>query len=414
MKSRLRPYRRSLVGGLTVVAVLAVAGCSSDGSATASTTTDVVSSFDPSLCPPSFSEPFGATITIGASLPLTGELAPFGRVAKGMAAYVDMVNAAGGVKGHRLRLVVRDDGSRLTSTTDNVTSLVETDHADVIMGVIGTDTAVALRDELAPRCVPNVGLWSGSTSVGGDTYPLEVRGAPSQEQEMEALVAATKEAGHASIGLVYADTTDGRGYEAALTRAARRGGVRLVGAESVDVTAATDGAAQVRKLNKAGADVVVLALEGAPCPATIALTSFADQQLAVTWSCTPDLIMAQSAKQAIGTWGVLDRFDPGSVADASVPGVKAFLTQGPKYGLTKDMLTDGFAAWGWTQMAELAASVSATSAPRDLLAALRRPGSAAGLSLDAAHAPDSPRGDPPPARVVVATWNARAWDRPVG
>ncbi|HPT56676.1 MAG TPA: ABC transporter substrate-binding protein, partial [Casimicrobium sp.] len=63
-------------------------------------------------------------ILIGQSVPTSGALAPFGTAtAKGAQAYFDRVNAAGGVNGERIRVVVVDDAGDSKRTVENARQL---------------------------------------------------------------------------------------------------------------------------------------------------------------------------------------------------------------------------------------------------------------------------------------------------
>src|ERR1700693_2959507 len=57
-------------------------------------------------------------ITIGASLPLTGNFAADGQATEqGYQLWVDNINKGGGILGHQVKLDILDDGTRLNQTT---------------------------------------------------------------------------------------------------------------------------------------------------------------------------------------------------------------------------------------------------------------------------------------------------------
>jgi len=97
----------------------------------------------------------GGTITIGASIPLTGGLASFGYFeAWGYKHAVAQANAAGGIslkgKKHKIRLVLLDDQTNPNTTVNNVTKLITQDHVDALLGSC-TDSLVEPGALIADR-----------------------------------------------------------------------------------------------------------------------------------------------------------------------------------------------------------------------------------------------------------------------
>jgi len=114
----MRPHRARFLG-LAVAAIVTVAlaaGCSSSSSTGASGSTK----------PP---------ILIGASLSLTGDFSADGQAfEKGYDLWVHDVNAAGGLLGRKVQLVVLNDNSSPTQVTTNYTDLITVHHVDLTFG----------------------------------------------------------------------------------------------------------------------------------------------------------------------------------------------------------------------------------------------------------------------------------------
>jgi branched-chain amino acid transport system substrate-binding protein len=96
-----------------------------------------------------------ATVTIGASIPLTGGLASFGAFEKwGYQHAVDKVNAAGGISvgGTRkqVKLIILDDKTDPNTTVNNVTKLITANHVDALLGSC-TDSLVEPGALIADR-----------------------------------------------------------------------------------------------------------------------------------------------------------------------------------------------------------------------------------------------------------------------
>ena len=79
------------------------------------------------------------TITIGASIPLTGPLAGFGAFQKwGYQHSVDVVNAKGGITvdgvKKKVKLILLDDKTDPNTTVNNVNTLISADNVDALLG----------------------------------------------------------------------------------------------------------------------------------------------------------------------------------------------------------------------------------------------------------------------------------------
>ncbi len=104
---------------------------------------------------------------------LLGTVAPPGEtaLARGLKAYLDHVNARGGVAGRRLELVVREAGDRETAL-EAARELVETDGVFAVVSPSGTEQALAARGYLAARRVPQLFVASGAASFAGGRWSL--------------------------------------------------------------------------------------------------------------------------------------------------------------------------------------------------------------------------------------------------
>ncbi|GAC1415319.1 MAG: ABC transporter substrate-binding protein [Candidatus Velthaea sp.] len=104
----------------------------------------------------------GDTIVFGQYADQTGPNAPTGAAKFGLDAYLQSVNAAGGVDGKKLRLISYDDGYKPSQTVALVKKLVFEDGAFAIVGGIGTPTSNAVAPTLDELGVPLVAMSTGS------------------------------------------------------------------------------------------------------------------------------------------------------------------------------------------------------------------------------------------------------------
>ena len=103
---------------------------------------------------------------IGASWEMTGPLANNGgmlRVAVETA--LEEINAAGGVLGKPLKLVIYDDVGEPARAVDNGRRIGERDNCVIMMGGGRTPNAIALREPLAEMGLPWIGPISAGTTV---------------------------------------------------------------------------------------------------------------------------------------------------------------------------------------------------------------------------------------------------------
>jgi branched-chain amino acid transport system substrate-binding protein len=130
----MRPHRTRFLSIAAVTAAAAIlAACSSGGS---SSTTSASSS---------------KPIVIGASVSLTGDFSADGQAfQRGYKLWASDVNKAGGLMGHKVKLIFLDDKSDPTQGSTNVQQLISSDHVNLLFGpfsslITGPTASVAAR-----------------------------------------------------------------------------------------------------------------------------------------------------------------------------------------------------------------------------------------------------------------------------
>ena len=120
--ARRLPRASRVAAGLAVAALL-VTGCQQDNPNTASG--DGGDTDEP--------------ITIGISLPLTGDFSqPGGEAKRGYEVWRDMVNAEGGVLGRQVELKIVDDASNQDTVVADYTKLITQDKVDLVLGTFSS------------------------------------------------------------------------------------------------------------------------------------------------------------------------------------------------------------------------------------------------------------------------------------
>ena len=115
------------------------------------------------------------TIVIGGTAPLSGPHHADGTIVKAADAYLQYVNAQGGVHGRKISFSYLDDGGDPQRTLTLTHHLVEQDTVFLTFAGVGTDEQRAVRDYLRGAGVPQAFVASGSPELPGwqPTYRAE-------------------------------------------------------------------------------------------------------------------------------------------------------------------------------------------------------------------------------------------------
>lgn len=104
----------------------------------------------------------GNVIKLGQYADQSGPNAPIGASKYGLDAFLQTVNARGGIHGKKLELISYDDGYKPAQTTALVKKLVFQDEVFAIVGGVGSPTTAAVAPTLNDLGVPLVGMSTGS------------------------------------------------------------------------------------------------------------------------------------------------------------------------------------------------------------------------------------------------------------
>lgn len=120
-QSRSRRWSAALAVTVALVLIAAACGKSSGNSAGGSASSG------------------GKPLTIGISLPLSGDFSqPGGEAKKGYEIWRDMVNAKGGILGRQVQLKITDDGSSQDTVVTDYTKLITQDKVDLLLGTFSS------------------------------------------------------------------------------------------------------------------------------------------------------------------------------------------------------------------------------------------------------------------------------------
>jgi len=102
-------------------------------------------------------------IKIGGVFPLSGPASSLGIVGKGLAAYIQKINDAGGINGRTIQYIALDDAYSPPKAVEHVRKLVEGDEVSFIFSQLGTPGVSATAKYLKSKGVPAIAVVSGSS-----------------------------------------------------------------------------------------------------------------------------------------------------------------------------------------------------------------------------------------------------------
>lgn len=166
-----------------------------------------------------------ADLKVGLSVSLSGPNSslgiPYSKGMKAALAYLPVV------AGHKVQLIVLDDGSDPTTAGRNARKLIEEDKVDVIMGTSGVPSAMAMAQVAKEDKTPMIGL----TPISPTANPWVVTVAQPTQLMVDAVVERMKRNGVKTVGYIgFSDAWGDLVYNA-LMKAAPAAGIKVVSNE---------------------------------------------------------------------------------------------------------------------------------------------------------------------------------------
>jgi ABC-type branched-subunit amino acid transport system substrate-binding protein len=295
------------------------------------------------------------SVLIGGTFPLSGPASGYAPIAVGMQAYFSYINfrkgkdGKRGVYGRKIVFKYLDDGYVPANAVQLTRQLVEQDGVFAMVGGLGTDNQVAVRDYLNQMKVPQLFVSTGATTFGADhtQYPWTIGWQPTYNAEGTAFAQWINAHDQgAKIGVLYQNDGYGHDYLDAF-KAALRNKNQVIDEEGYEVTTPSV-QTQIVKLKASGADTFLV----------LATPKFTIQGLVIAYKIgwKPKLyvnsvsatdtfltIAATAAGSNDAVNGVItDNYlkDPGDPTQRKDPAVKLFFGLMNKFGPGGVRLTD--------------------------------------------------------------------------
>lgn len=185
----------------------------------------------------------------------------------GIEAAIADINAAGGVLGRKLTLVIRDDQSQPPKSIQNMSDLVDNEKVAAVFGPTNSGNALAWRHIPNQKKVVSMGMIGSGTditkpmSAGADNYMFRV--SMVDREQIAALASYAAKSGNKKIGLMAETTGYGQGGLKDMEEIVKLHGLTPLAIEKFGV-ADTDMTSQLNKMKSAGVETIIVWAQGTP------------------------------------------------------------------------------------------------------------------------------------------------------
>jgi len=196
-------------------------------------------------------------IKIGVSLPLTGEVASYGtRAQRGIEIAVDEINALGGIKGKKLKVIFQDDRNDPKTGVSILTKFATVDKVPVVIGSAGSTVTLAMAPVANQYKIVLLSPISSSPKLTTEGGPYFFRVCPADNAQAKVLAEWVLEKGHRKVALVYTNNSWGKPLAETFQKYFENKGGKVVILEGVEEKT-TDLRTQLAKIKSAGINVIV-------------------------------------------------------------------------------------------------------------------------------------------------------------
>lgn len=251
-------FRTSSVLALAglLLASLALAACGGGGSSSteASTTEGAAEESSASAEP---NENGGSTIILGAMAPLTGPVSSLAPVVEGMKAYFEtQVNDNGGIGGHKIKFIVKNDEYDPSKAPAQARALVEEDEIQMMCGNVGTPPLTAIGEYLTSSGVPDLAL-SGDAQFAGPETTIFQQLTPYAPLGAQVAEFAVNGLGKKSVAIAYSPDGVGEPFKEGAEAELSKLGIKPAAVVEFNPEA-PDQSTVAAKLKASGAEVVMV------------------------------------------------------------------------------------------------------------------------------------------------------------
>ncbi len=198
-------------------------------------------------------------IVIGSHQDLSGPLAALGSPFRdGLIMATEEINAAGGIHGRKIRLVVEDSGYDPKKALLVTQKMLTQDRVFALIATLGTATSSVSMPVALDRGVPVLFPASGADNTYNPFHPLKFAlTMPYAQQTRAGVKYAYETLGKRRFGALYQDDDTGQNFMKAIDEQLAVHGIKLAERTSFK-RGETDYSSQIAKLKAANVDVVMI------------------------------------------------------------------------------------------------------------------------------------------------------------
>ncbi len=284
-------------------------------------------------------------IKIGVTQPLTGAVAASGNyVVQGAKIAESFLNAAGGILGHQVELIIEDNKSNPKEAAATAEKLIVRDKVPVLMGAWSSTYTLAVMPKLIEYGIPMVVETSSSGKITTSGNPWIFRISPTSAMEAKSFGTKVGNFNIKKADFLVVNNDWGRGASTEFKAMLEGKGIEVGVVETMDAKA-TDLSAQLAKIKASGGDT--LFVTSGVEQITLVLKQATEQRVShriitTGGSSSPDQLIEQAGATANGSFHLLF-FAPWFPESAPNPGVATrFVDEWNKRGHNFAGLTEGF------------------------------------------------------------------------
>lgn len=197
------------------------------------------------------------TVKIGAVLSLTGTYAAMGAAEQNaIQLEVDRINAAGGIDGATLEVVIEDDGTDEAKAVAAASKLIEQDGVVALIGGTGTGQTMAMRGDVDRAGIAQISMAGGTVVTA--QFDKNVFQTPwSNTIVVPFVLNAIKDSGASKVALISDSGGYGKDGRPIIIEEAKKMGLEVVADETFNA-GDTDMTAQLTNIKGSGADAVLM------------------------------------------------------------------------------------------------------------------------------------------------------------
>ena len=195
-------------------------------------------------------------IVVGQAIDLSGPNGSIGRdYVAGITTYFDSINVKGGINGKKIQYVVNDDRGQAADAAKLVSGLIKEQHADYLLGAIGTDATAATLAAPAFAASRHV-LFAPLADSSGMRDPRVLYWPPSIESEFLFLLVYFEKLGIKQVGIALQDSPQNNKSFQFVSAEMRKRHMTLAGVAKISGNSAAQ-LGEARRLGAAGAKLII-------------------------------------------------------------------------------------------------------------------------------------------------------------